>query len=348
MKQNVEIMIIGGGVIGASIFYHLSRAGYYPALLEKTTIASGCTAWSGGISRSFHLDSIMSDRAALGWQYYRNFQNMTGEACDFHQSGFITIPKQNTYAAALAETKRLAQTLHIEWLTKPELRSRFGYLFNQMPDVAVYEPKAGYLNPKTVAQAWIRAGKKLGGDVYEHTSANTISLLSNKTIQIETSRGKILAKKMIIAAGAETPTLLNKLGHAHHLFVKNIQMDLRRPLTHCMSHPAYLDEETQLYGRHDAKANAMFIGLPIHHPTLNTQHSDSIYQTGLQRFSWVKNSELIANHSHPDAYTADGRGAICALTTEHRIFLASGFSGGGFKMAPWAGLTMAELISKAE
>jgi len=82
MNTTFDIIVIGGGVIGASIFHHLAQQGYQVGLIEKKTIASGCTAWSGGIVRCFHLDSVITERALYSWEYYLTFEKHTGINCE--------------------------------------------------------------------------------------------------------------------------------------------------------------------------------------------------------------------------------------------------------------------------
>lgn len=343
MLDHFDVAIIGGGIIGASVFYHLVEANYRVVLLEKNTMASGCTTSSAGIVRCFHLDSVQSDRAHYGFEYYKNFKKHTGVDCTFHQSGFLYIPKAASFDLAHTEVKRLAKRIEIKCLDTYVLKNQYGQLFKQLPQYAIYEPNAGYLCAKTVTKAWVEAGLFQGGTIYENIKLNNI-VEKNQKLQLETNKETIITDKVVIATGSSSPHMIQQLGLPHRLTIKNIHMDLMKPKT-SITFPAFVDEETNLYGRPDLISGEIYLGLPVN---LNKQHSEEIYQTGLKRFTWVQESHLKTSFVDQDSYTKKGRGQVTALNKAKTIFLTSGFSGGGFKMAPWVGSQLVKLIKKSE
>ena len=118
--QHPDVLIVGGGVVGAAIFHELA-GDCATMLVDRARVAHGCTAWSGGIVRCFHDDPVLSDRAVIGLQYYRQFATHTGIGVPFVESGFIFV----------AEPKRLDWSRFAEMmdaLDLYDLACRLGYV----------------------------------------------------------------------------------------------------------------------------------------------------------------------------------------------------------------------------
>lgn len=343
MNTDSDILIIGGGVIGASIFYHLVSSGYDVTLLEKNTIASACTKASGGIVRCFHLDSSWCNKSVYGSRYYQSFKQHTGLSLDVNRCGFIYIPRQENFHFSQMQVQRLSQDICIEWLQKSDVKREFSHLLKRIPDHIVYEPHAFYISPIQATMAWMKAGQDSGGKFYEFTEVKEIKA-SHDYVEVMTCSGKLTAKTIVIAAGSHTPNLLDQLGYQHSLYKKNIRLDIRKVTHKPVAHPAFIDEETGLYGREDNDSGQFYIGLPTHHSRSSELHTHVIYQHGKNRFNWIEDSELQGSLESDDCYSDDGAGYIAALNEDKTIFIASGFSGGGFKIAPWVGNETVQLI----
>src|SRR3990167_5444001 len=272
MNIDTDILIIGGGVIGASIFYHLVRDGYRVTLLEKNNIASGCTKASGGIVRCFHLDSSWCDKSVYGSRYYRAFQQHTGQSIDINPCGFIFIPHLDNFHLAQMQVQRLAQDIPIEWLHKSEVEKQFEHIFKHVPSYIVYEPDAFYLSPVQATMAWLKAGQASGGKFYEFTEVKNI-YSKHGYVEVIIPSGKLTSKTVVIAAGSHAPDFLDQLGYQHSLFKKNIRLDVRKTTNSSLSHPAFIEEETGLYGRADIGSGLFYIGLPTNNARSSDQHS---------------------------------------------------------------------------
>ena len=344
MNTDFDVAIIGGGIIGASIFYHLSRNHYRVALVEKNEIASGCTKSSGGIIRSFHIDNDWAEKSLYGWKYYREFESNTGVHSDVNQCGFLYIPVDANILRAQKQVDHLSKYIAIKCLTTSEIEQQFGYLFAQIPQFAVFEPLAMYISPVNAANAWVKAAIHYNGMLYEHTHVKTITLTPSAVL-IETQQGCISAKQVVIAAGSNTPTILDQLGFHHHLYVKQIRADIRKPAQCASMYPAFVDERNDLYGRPDFVSGSMHIGLPTIQDNADDNHTNDIYCHGSKRFKWVEKSHLSGSVYSDDCYSFDGRPNISALNKEYTVFIASGFSGSGVKLAPWAGAEMLRLVN---
>lgn len=354
MSVEYDVLVVGGGVIGASIFFNLTQHSENICLIEKNQIASGCTLYSGGIVRCFHAEIELIDKAVFSWRYYKNFAVNTGIHSDFVNSGFLYFPRLEDVHTCKIVSSKYCQIM--QWLDENELQNKFGALLTTSTPGAVYENESGYMDPKHVTNAWVNAGKNNSGKVRTDTSVETFIIKNSKIVGVQTNHGEIKAKKIVLATGANTPKILDQLNLTHSLYSQIIQVDRRMPTTVNISeHPAFIDEVNQLNGRPDLASNCIYIG----HPTWkrvnqllkdNQQdfsHSSLIYKQGISRWQWLLTSKLIDCLRSVDCYTPNSEGFVDLIGYEN-LYVATGFSGGGFKMAPWIGKQIAKLVSRGK
>lgn len=351
-----KAIIIGGGVIGAAIFHELSKIYNEKVLLiEQANLANGSTGRSGGIVRCFHLESYLSDLACEGFNYFSKFEKHTGISCPFNQTGFIWFTTSENEKTAKLEVQRLNHKIEISWLPRTEASSQFPFVNWNYLSGAVFEPKAGYMSPVDVTEAWIQAGQKLGGQIFENVKVNEL-IYSNRTLEgIKTTAGLFHSSLIILCTGAWTEKLLNQwqLKIPIAIKAKTIQMNKYHSLTNVSHHPAFIDPEYGLYGRADGKTNIL-MGTPVEQwsidpdrqAEINLSSSRSTSELGSRRFRWTNTAKVINEIRSFDAYTMDQKGLISALPETPGLYIASGFSGGGFKIAPAVASRIAKLTKK--
>lgn len=353
---NFKAIVIGGGVIGAAIFHELSRIYNENVLLiEQANLANGSTGSSGGIVRCFHLKSYLSDLAYEGFKYYSQFQKHTQIYCPFNTTGFIWFTTSKNEEQAKLEVQRLNHKIEIRWLSKTEASSQFPFANWDRLSGAVFEPKAGYMNPVNVTKAWIHAGQKLGGQVLENVRVNEL-IYNNRTLKgIKTTAGSFHSSLTILCTGAWTEKLLNQwqLKVPIAIKAKAIQMNRYRSLVNVAHHPAFIDPVHDLYGRADGESNVL-MGSPVEQwsidpdrlTEINLSNSQYTSELGSQRFQWTNTAKVISQVCSFDAYTMDGEGVISAFPDVPGLYIASGFSGGGYKLAPAIASKTVELTRK--
>lgn len=346
-----DTAIIGAGVIGASTFFHLSQNNSNICLIESNTMLSGCTNYSGGIVRCFHLKKHLIDKAIYSLNYYRDFKKNTGIDCEFMTTGFLYFPKAENILHANNLIAEYKSKKIMEWLDENQLNNKFGHLITHSQLGALYESKSGYIDPKIVTKGWIKAGINNGGHLFEMTPVKSLQKDNNHLIIIITDKGIIKAKNIVLATGPHTPFLLDTLNIQHNLYSQIIQVDIRKPTCHIKNFPAFIDDCNELNGRPDLITNHIYIGHPTYQRITNLSeigspdhaHSQTIIQKGLLRWQCLKNSEYIGSLRSADCYSQHGEGFVSKLNDQN-IYIATGFNGGGFKFAPWIGMEMVKLI----
>jgi len=211
----VDAIVVGGGIVGAATFFELASRGHDVTLIERRVVASGATAWSGGVVRLMHDDPESADRAVEGWRYYRSLADR-GIDVPFHETGFLYFPLPERAAFARAEVRRLSSRAPIAWLDADALERHFGGLLADTSGGAVWEPQSGYIDPREVTRALVRAGVQHGGRLVEGVELQRIAREGGYTVCAETNAGALRARSIVLATGVRTPGLLDaQIGRAH-------------------------------------------------------------------------------------------------------------------------------------
>lgn len=345
MSDRVDVIVAGAGVVGAATFFELASRGADVTLVERNVVASGATAWSGGVVRLTHDDSESADRALFGWRYYRALAER-GIDVPFNETGFLYFPKPERRAFAQAEVARLRRDAPIAWLDADALAERFGHLLADTGGGAVWEPRSGWVDPRDVTRAFVRAGVRHGGRLVEG-----VELLGVEgDVVARTTAGDLEARAIVLATGVRTPGLLDTLGVAHDLFNRDIQVDVRAPLHGVGDQPAFIDDVYDLNGRPDPGSNAVLVGFPtglasvaLDAAPIRPSHSARIVEEGRKRFAWIDGSAARGGRRHPECYAPDALARVRRVADG--VVVATGFSGGGLKMAPWAANHVVSLLT---
>lgn len=337
-NRHHDVLVVGGGVIGGAILHALAKKGVDAALIERGVIAQGCTAYSGGIVRVFHADSRLSEMAASSYPFYRDFEKHVGEHCPLNVTGFLYFPDTAAAPAAQDQVARFSDMLKMEWLSPEQVCSRFPEVHTDAP--AVYEPGAGYMSPPEVTRAFVRAAARLGAAVYEGTQVSKLIRFQGRFVGVETSQGIMFADRIVVALGANTPGFLARHDVDLPLWAQKIQVDIRRCKAARENHPAWIDDVNGLNGRPHAQ-DKFLIGYPTHDRNFHdgiaigtAEHSSCIEEFGRRRFDWIDSTMRHGSYVSFDCYSEGGIGITDFIDEQRSLAVATGFSGGGFKLAP--------------
>jgi len=350
--RTADVVIIGGGVVGASILHHLASQGVRQAvLLEKGRLASGSTGQSGGFLRVYHPDPVLSDLAAESFPAFLNFEAEVGESCGYVRTGLLYLEPAERAAQMRAGAERLqARGAELEVVEAGALQARFPSLRLEDASCAVYEPQGGYADPVRTTNAWIRSAREAGARAYEGTEVEAILTEKGAVSGVRTNLGTIFTRQVVVAAGAWSGQLLEPLGVQASVRSKRIQIQFHAwPEGTEHPHPAFLDDITDLYARPEPNGVSL-IGYPVEEwdfdPDLPVpvQPSSELARLAPSRFPQFAQAQLIGGRRSFDGYTPERRGLLGASEVQGLI-LATGWSGGGYKLAPAIGRRVAGLLA---
>src|ERR671924_2023940 len=169
MPETAEAIIIGAGVMGASLAFHLTRAGLkFVTVLDKTGLCGGMTAKSGALVRMHYTNEPEARMAFAALGYFQYWQEMVGGECGFTRTGFVvTVTPDN--AERLRKNVEMLQRIGVTTsvITAQELREL--QPFAQVDDltVAAYEPESGYADPRATATAFMQQAQRQGATLRE-------------------------------------------------------------------------------------------------------------------------------------------------------------------------------------
>ncbi|AWZ06110.1 FAD-dependent oxidoreductase [Streptomyces sp. ICC4] len=341
---SADVAVVGAGIVGAAIFHELADRGLKVTAVDAHRGGGGTTARCGGVVRAYHDDPVLSDRSLVGWRYFRSFAERTGVDVPFRSCGFLYLPALDRAQYAQAETARIAAAgAPAEWLPPHELTRRFGGLVRGDACGAVWEPDAGYIDADETVRGFLLAGQRKGGRLVEGVTVRGPVRQDGRITGVDTDSGVVRARSVVLATGAWTPSLLTSWGVPHDLWTQAIQVDLRLPAAPVAGHPAYMDDIHDLNGRPHPDAAGIYVGHPTGlrtpgagHQPLDPQHSARIRAAAARRLRWAGDSRACGGLRAAECYAPDTRARVGPLVGDPALLLATGFSGGGFKMAPWA------------
>lgn len=356
MKRGRQIVVVGGGIIGAAVFMKLSEQyGADVLLIEQGRPAAGASAFSGGILRAFHLDSAMTNEAISGIRFYEDLARRRGEELRIERTGFLTLVGESSRSAARAQYERCAATINMRWLSAAEAGRMLGSALDTGVVGAVYEPDAGYVDVPALVSLMLRCGTEHGGRILSGVTLDGIVAHAGAVARVTTSDGAHDCDTVVMCTGAWTPTLAARLGVAlpEPLRSKAIQVNRIQPRRSCTRMPGFLDLDTGVYGRPDRPG--MLIGCPVDswdidpdlvEPPMVAQYQE-VLRRGTARFRWLDSSCVLGGSRRQDAYTGSGAGSIAWSPSMRGLLFATGYSGSGVKVAPVAAERVIEQLRAA-
>src|SRR5512144_2909594 len=202
MTQTCDAIVIGAGVIGASISYNLSLRGLKVLILERQCGGIGANGASSGLVR-MHYDIEVD--AALAWQsfhFFRNWRERVGGECGFHRTGFLQIvaPDKNEQLRGNVEMQKRIGIL-TELVTAEQVRKLAPMFKTDDFELAAYEPESGYADPVLTTNSFIANAKGAGSVLMQDCEVTGVRLSGGKVTGVESSRGSFDAPILVNCAG---------------------------------------------------------------------------------------------------------------------------------------------------
>lgn len=353
MRNTTDFLIIGGGVIGASIGFYLSnkRPGRIVLCEQSMPPGDGATRRSGGIIRMHHTNPFQTK---LAWDSYETFacwSEIVGGDCGFRKTGF-TLFVGPEYIEPLRNNVKMMESLGIpvEIYTNGKWRELNPYISDAEIGAAAYEPLSGYANPQLATLGFLRRAQENGLELMEGVKISHLIVKGDRAVGVSTNIGDIYADKIILAANVWCVELLRKVNisvpiHSKRIAICFLRYDLPK-LTAC------IDDTIGTYFR-PTENNEILVGITTDEKNVDPS---TISPLSIKDFRWgferivrripvLQNAEWVGGRVAFDAYTPDKHAIIGEIKQLEGIYLALGFSGGGFKVAPAVGKAIAEELT---
>jgi len=353
-----SVIIIGGGIHGSSLAFHLAEKGVRSIVLEKGVLAAGATGRSSGLVR-MHYDLELESRLAwLSFQYFVNWKERVGGECGFTRTGFLQFvpPEQIEQLKANVE---MHQQIGVPSLLidQQDVKRLAPHFFVDDIELAAFEPESGYADPYATTNAFMDAARRLGAKLVQDCTVTGIRVSGGRVTGVKTNRGDFSAEVIVNCAGAWA----DKIGAMAGVQIpiktwRHDTMFVRRPKEIGPSHPTVIDNVFKMYFRPET-GGLTLVGLEDNNPLgedpdTNTDHAKHGFTPRAidricQRVPIMEQGSLHGAHGGYDGLTPDQR-AILGQAGPEGFYLQCGMSGTGFKIGPAVGACMAELIVDGE
>ncbi|WP_439865989.1 NAD(P)/FAD-dependent oxidoreductase [Pseudomonas syringae] len=354
--QKSDVLIIGGGFMGASSAFFLRQHGRSVTLLERDQIgqyASGVNFGNVRRQGRFLGQLELSNRS---WALWKRLPQLIGEDLEFIPSGHMRvcyrddeIAELEAYAAAPE-----ARELDLQVIRGTALHERFPFLGPQVKGGS-YAPHDGHANPRLAAPAFARAAIRAGARIEERTEVAEVQKVGGE-FQVTTTDGQLfIAEQLLITAGAWAAKLAEQFGEPVPLEPNGPQMSVTEPVPYAL--PTVIGvftkiKEEVIYFRQIPRGNIIIGGGNRNKPDMLNRRAyfkpESLINQMKQMSRLLPGAEklnIIRVWSGIESYTPDSLPIMGRSGKVDGLFYAFGFCGHGFQLGPGVGDVMAELIS---
>ena len=213
--DEVEVAIVGGGMLGASIAWHLARAGHRDvAVFERNALATGATARSAGLVIRGHADETMLRLVQRTFDAIAELETELGETAGFHRVGSIRTAEAPEHLAALEILTNLVSDHGgtVEDIDSVEARRRAPWLDARSARRIVLLPDDGFVDAPTLATAYARAASARGASIRTNCGVESLVIRGGVVRGVVTTQGPVACRHVVLAAGAWAPVLAAQAG----------------------------------------------------------------------------------------------------------------------------------------
>ncbi|RQR53181.1 FAD-binding oxidoreductase [Burkholderia sp. Bp9125] len=334
-----EYGVVGAGVVGSAIAYHLARRGHRVVLAERGLAGSlGATSYRGGIIRGFDTDLFTAQLCTEGLDHFRNWEALgyPGSRPSDHV-GFLYLLDPAKQCSAQHVIENLGVTSGIRFLSKRELRRYAPFVPDAHAGLAVLDTKGGLADPTGTTQALCEGLRRFGATVLERATLSAISAAPGGGWRLGFGAGSVLVERLVLATGASTRTWLPSLPIVSRA-VSLVCVESPDPI----ALPVY-DEISGAYLR-PAGPGMIYCGRAALEQEIDGTSADvpsSVYEQIHARARVTigdgSASRIVHGMTGCDAYTPTGLPYLDFVDADRTLYVATGFSGRGFKYALWAG-----------
>ena len=363
--QRARVVVVGGGIIGASVLYHLARDGISDAvLLERDRFASGTTWHAAGIVGQLRDSKAQTELAQYTTRLFQSLETETGQATGYRENGSMTVALTPQRLELIRRNVSAAQRMGVTaiLLTNGEIQERWPLL--RVDDVlgGQFVPSNGQVNPLDVTVALIKGARQRGAVAIENTPVEDILIRDGRVVGVRTAAGDIACDRVLLAGGLWTHRFAKRIGvpvplHAaeHFYIVTEPLPGLARttPILTVADERAYYKEDAGklLIGGFEPEGKAWptageeipadfsFQELP---PDMDRM--EPILTKAFERVPALSQIGVQLFFSGPESFTPDGRAYMGPAADVRGLFVAAGFNSNGILSSGGAGKVMSRWL----
>jgi sarcosine oxidase subunit beta len=353
LPRTATVVIVGGGVMGTSIAYHLAARGQRDVvLLERSELfGQGATGKCAGGVRHQFASEINIRLSTESIRMLERFETEPGHAIGLHQCGYLFILTRSEDIDAFRQNVALQHRLGVmtEWLTPEEVRQRLPQIRTDDVLGGTFYGRDGIADPSGVIDGYVSAARRLGVKLLTGVEVTRLDVSSNTLRGVHTSAGSIEAATLVNAAGPFAADVGRMHGSDLPITPLRRQMLLTTPLPEIPpDFPFAIDFATGLYFHREG--TGLLTGManrdepPGIDESVDLEWERTALEFAVRRMPLLEHAGLARHWAGLYEMTPDAHPLVGRLEPFDNVYIAAGFSGHGFMQGPIIGKLMAEVM----
>ncbi|MCK1623377.1 GcvT family protein [Bradyrhizobium sp. 160] len=363
LPKSAQVVIIGGGIMGCSLAYHLTLRGWMDVvLLERKQLTSGTTWHAAGLVGQLGATHNLTRLAQYTTELYSELERETGQNTGYRQIGSLAIANNHERFEELRRGASMARCfgLEVNVMSAKEAGDLWPLMATEDLVGAVHLPKDGQTNPVDTTQALARGARGRGAKIFENTAVTDILIENGRATGVRTKDAEITAEFVVNCAGMWARELGAKAGTTVPLHAAEHFYIVTEPVPEIRKHlPVLRDGDACTYFKEDA--GKLLVGWfePVAKPwgmqgipesfefdTLpdDLEHIEPLLEGAIRRVPILAKTGIQLFFNGPESFTPDDRYMLGETPEVRNLFVAAGFNSIGIRSAGGAGKVLADWI----
>ena len=368
LPSRAEVVIIGGGIVGASVAYHLTELGMTDVvLLEQGQLSSGTTWHAAGLVGQLRATEGGTRLVQYSASLYARLEAETGLSTGYKECGGVTVARTPERMVQLLRTAAAAEAYNLECeiLTPSQALERYPILNITDVQGAIWLPRDGTANPTDVTQSLARGARQRGAHILERVRVTGIATERGTVTGVHTNVGSIECDIVVNCAGQWAKAIGEMCGvtvplhSAEHFYVVTEQIEGVHRMLPILRDPdgyTYMKEEVGglVVGGFEPEAKPWVspdqLPYPFEFQLLDEdwEHFEVLMESALHRVPVLQETGIKKFYNGPESFTPDNQFILGEAPTLRHFFVAAGFNSVGIASAGGAGRALAEWIVSGE
>jgi len=363
IPQSAKVVIIGGGVAGCSVAYHLSKFGWKDiVLLERDQLTSGTTWHAAGLIGQLGSSATITKLRNYSLNLYKQLEKETGLSTGLKQNGSLTVATSTSRLQELKRQVTTAQLFNVEAneVSKDQIKSLYPLINTDDVIGGVHIPKDGQADPVGITNVLAKGAKQHGANFIEHCSVKKILIQNKQIVGVETNQGKIDCEYIVLASGMWSRQIAADVNVSVPLYPDEHFYILTEPVDKLNKNlPVLRDYNNCLYIKEDAGKLLVGVFEPNAKPAFmetkrvpddfsfaelpeDFDHFEPYLMNAINRIPVLEKTGVRKFFNGPESFTPDTNYLLGETPEVKNFFVCCGFNSIGIVSAGGAGKVTAE------